>query len=482
MKESKLIKLLKSLSIEELRRFRKALQSPYFTNNSNLLSLFDLLRKYHPDFSTSKITKVKIFEKLFPNRIYNDNKVRRLLSEFVFVLEDFLLNEELKRAAFKKKKMLLGIYGRRNLYEFFEKGTQELIKEQEATPFRDMEFYGEMVDLNYDFFFHPFTIKHTLQDDALKRLMESVDKLFVLTKYRLGSEMKNREKILNKTYDIRFMNHLLNEAEGDFMKNNSSFELFKLLFELYDKVENETVFFKLKKKLEKKIKTIRRTEKSLFLTQLINYTIQQLNVGKTAFYKEGLDLYKLALDNGLVLENQRISPAVFGNVVLFGCNAKEFKWTKDFMEEFEFYLKESLKEDTIAHNMGLWYFHQNDFEQAYDKLINHSFAPAFQPKVRLNIIRILFEQFLRDQSFFELLIAQIESLEKFLHRNKLIPVPLREADINFILVTKKLATGLFERKDLRGLRESLLKQINEKVRIAGKRWLLQKVTSIREIK
>ena len=112
--DSKLLKTFKLLDKEETRRFKKLLQSPFFTTNTHLLRLYNYLIKYYPDFNHPKLTKVLIFTYLFPNRTYNDNKLRMLLREFTKQLEDFLVIKEVQNNNKEYKKQLINSYGRRN--------------------------------------------------------------------------------------------------------------------------------------------------------------------------------------------------------------------------------------------------------------------------------------------------------------------------------------------------------------------------------
>ena len=234
-----------------------------------------------------------------------------------------------------------------------------------------------------------------------------------------------------------------------------------------------------KKKLTQKINNLRPLDQSLFLTQLINFATRQINSGNDHFYKEVLDLYRLGLNHHLVITNQRIGEVAFGNILLSAFHAREFEWAKTFMEEYQKYLDETIRADAVALNQGLWHFHKEEFEEAYLQFLNYSFSNAYQPKARLNIIRTLFEQFLQDETLSDLLIAQIEAFEKFLHRNTLMPSSLKEADFNTIQLIKRMTTGITQRKNKSKLKKALLDQMNRKKRMVAKNWLIKKVNELK---
>ncbi len=475
MQDSKAIKLLKQLNPDEFRRFYRFLKSPFFTTNVHIVKMYEYLRKYYPAFNSNKLQREKVFAKLFPQTPFNYEKLAALIKKMTNLVEDYMIWIDLKSQEADRQKRLSKIYAQRNLFAFYERSRLRQLERMDKQPYRDLEYYQNRYSLDFDYFFHPLTPKHTLQDDALIRLMDSVDQTFILGKYRIASEMKNRERILAKQYDIRFLEAIENEIRNGLSNKNISLQLYQLLLQMYVPEKEGTAFEKLKNLFSENAHRIRHLDQSLLLTQMINYTVKQINIGNAAFYQKALELYKIGLEIGLVVENQKIDAAVFGNIVLLGCNAREFEWTKHFMVQNQQYLKESIRQDTVALNMGLWYFHQNDFDKAYHKFFNHTFSYAFQLKARFYLIRTLLEQFLSDDTLLDLLISQIDAFEKFLYRNKMISSYHKKTHLNSIAIIKKLAIGLSQKKDLVKLKTSLLAEIERKGNMVVKEWLISKL-------
>lgn len=476
---SKLLSLLASMSATEFRRMRKVFQSPFFTTNERHLVFYELLRKYHPIFDTLKLNKEKVFEKLYPGKPFNDGLLRVLVREFTQMTEEYLLLTKLRGENFQRKKMLSQIYKDRNLYSFFEKETKYLLKELDKNPYRDWEYYREVYELNFDYFFHPNTQKLAKEDERLLSIMESLDRQYVLAKFRIGSEMNYWRNTYAKQFDIRLFEEIKTLNETVLKEEHPLFKLYSLLFQLYESSEKDLAFAKLKPIFSENFQSLRSIDQSLFLTQLINFAIRKINIGEATFYKEALDLYKIGIEANLVLRDSNIDEAVYGNIALLGCHAKEFDWVDDFMLKHKKHLKKEIRHDAYELNRGLWFFHQNDFENARIQFMNYGYLPKFQTKARSNLMLTLFEQFLEDSSLFDLLISQLNAFEKFLHRNDLTGEYKRKAHINLVSILRKLTTGLFQRKNVEKLKESIEDQIATKKQIAGKKWLLKKVTSLK---
>lgn len=478
MKEVKLFKLLKTLDKAEFSRLSKFLRSPFFNLTPSFIDYFEAIKRYYPDFPNDKIKATKIWSKVFPDHSFQEVKFWRLSSDFHKLVKRYITALELEKRPQESQQLFIKAMNDRGNYSLFEKETKQYLENLEKQPFRDWEYHSRTYELNFDYYFHSLTQKHTLKDEALEQLMESVDLQFVLAKYRIGSEMKNRERMLAKQYPIRFLESIEAASKNGFGKENILLQHYRLLFEMYEPEKAANAFEGLKKMYSENVQNFRRFDQSLFLTQLINYTIGQIRKGIDRFYKEALDLYQIGLKLELVIENKQLNEAVFGNIVLLGCHAREFDWTDQFIEAYQNYLKEEIRIDAVALNRGLWYFHQGDFDNAYDLLINHSFSYYYQPKARTNMIINLMERFLKDSSLFDLLISQIEAFEKFIQRSKLFSAQNKEARLNWTSITKKIATGVYGKKNQKKLQSTLIKQIEEKNPLIAKKWLIQKVNQI----
>ena len=66
MRDSKLVEMLGMFSKGEMKSFEKFVVSPYFTAGRSVEGLFNILKKYHPEFDSVNIEREKIFKKLFP--------------------------------------------------------------------------------------------------------------------------------------------------------------------------------------------------------------------------------------------------------------------------------------------------------------------------------------------------------------------------------------------------------------------------------
>lgn len=471
----KLVKILQTLDPAAFRHLGNAVASPYFTSSPLLLKLYALLKKEYPEFNTEKLTKENIFKTLYPGKPFNDGALRVLVREFTKVTEDFVLFEALRNNEYARQQALVQWYGTNNLYTEFEKGSAALLADLDQTPFRDVEHFSAAATLQTSYFFHPFTQKHTLDDGTLMQLMANVDQHYILLKLRLASEMKNRERILSRKYDLLLMDEILTTGETGPIQANHTYQLYRLLLSLYGEGQNDDTFFQLKSLFIKVIDRIRFFDRSMIITQLINYAIQQLNRGITAFNKEVFDLYRLALVQNLVLVNGKIEAHVLQNIVLSGCKEDELEWTEQFIHNFAPLLEKSIAEDCKTMSLALVNYHKKDYDKAITLITNHHFFDVLlQLSTRVILIKVWFEKFLQHPQHFEHLLFQLDANEKFVRRNNVISTLKKEENLHFLQATRQLAHFILEKKPASEVRSRLEKYTDNSLRVVSRDWLRQK--------
>jgi len=473
MQQSKHIQLLRTLSKEELRRFRKLLQSPFFTTNVNLLAFHDLIKKYYPAFDAPKLTKEQVFKQLFPRKVYDDNKMRGLLKEYTRLIEEFLIWQEAKEQQ-DRPKQLLKVYAKRNLFDWYKRGRVRYIKTLEAKPFRDLAYYEEIIDLEATYFYHPTRQKFDKSDNTLAQLMEAIDKRFILSKLRYGVEVQNQKRIFQKEYDLHFWD--LVEAEIAKPNKNKVIELFSLLMKLF--AEEADSLDKLEHAFFTQIKALRLIDAQLVHGYTINYLNRKVNLGQSQYSAKALSWYKFGLDNQLLLQNDKISEAAFGNILICACREKEFAWAKTFMANYGDKINSTHREQVVQFNLGLWHYYQGALNEAFAVLYNYDFHDSFQLKVRFNTMRILFEQYLADESYYDTLLLNTKAFQKYLNRTTTFSPIIIAANKNTIELIKALMVKIDYRERKRDIKIWFADKIITQKNIVGRQWLAEKVNGL----
>ena len=144
MKDSRLIDILASFDKNELKAFRKFLDSPFVKSRRNISQLFDVLSKYHTYYKSEYISKNKIFALLFEKEEFNAKKLENLVLDLLSALESYLSHSALDSERIDMMMYLSQGYSDRRLMN----NSYRVLKKIESSPefgFGKGHFYFSML-------------------------------------------------------------------------------------------------------------------------------------------------------------------------------------------------------------------------------------------------------------------------------------------------------------------------------------------------
>ncbi len=473
MHSSKLFTLLRGLQPEEIHWFQKFLKSPFYHNGSgNTLTfrLFEYIKKYYPELNSPKLAKEKVFQKLFPNEKFNVQKLRKVMYELALLTEEFFITMRLRKKHFQKKKLLVEELGERNLYKQFEKGTKGLMEELEKLPYRDISFYKEIYELSFNYSNHQETNRQKLNSKILKNSTEHLDYFYLLQKQQLDLGIKLHEKLFKEKVGLNSI-----RKAKTVLQEEPIFKIYQLINETITQPNNDELHQRIESLFKSNFKRFGRNDKIIILKILLNYSSSQINKGNSAFFSKMFLLYKFGLERNLLINNNQIGESIFSNIITVGTYAAEFEWIENFIENYKDYLPSSVKEDAICFGLSFLFYQQKEYFKAIDLILNHTFSkPLKTLKAKTILLRSYYEQYLIDNSYFELVIAQANAFEKFIRRNELIAENTKDQYLKFILFYRKIVNAHWQKK----LDDALLIKLKNTTSVILKFWLLEKLTQL----
>jgi hypothetical protein len=476
MKETKLVKIFKSLTTEEWKYLRWFVQSNFFNTDPNLLSLYEAFAKHHPNFSSKSLTKEYLYYKVFVGQAYHDGKWRNLASKMNKLLEDYFVWLEMEHEPNTYQMLLTNAYGRRNLFEQFEKSTNELSDKLEKQSEQSLESLRERAQINLHFYHH----RHTNKAQQLGRLQAALDDLdhyYFAEKLRLASELKVFENMVTGATPIRLVMEVRNLAVGGTLRQLPYLELYERLLGQLEKeagLEQFQTTFDFFSGIADRLST---TDKLFGLLQLLNFAINQINKGEGGYRKMVMELYKLGLQEGMVITDGRISENSFVNIVSTGSIQKEYEWVKKFIHDYQEYLEPSIKEEIITLCLGLWHFHQFQFDQAIDLLSNFHFQSMENVLTsKTLLLRCNLLAFQKDSSYYTVFISYANAFDKFVNREKQLSLVRKGWYKNLIHLLLKIAKLKNEGKWEANSWIKIEVQVSEKPMLL-KSWVLELIKS-----
>lgn len=471
MHDSKIVGLLKNLDAKEFRLLYKYLKSPFFNYSASITALYEYLRKFHPAFDHPSLDRRKLYGKLFPGETYDDKKMRNLLHEFYSHLERFLVQLHIRQTSFIEKKLLIRALEQRGPYELFTNKNRELVEDLANRPYRDIQTYLELLQLEESYYFHPATNKLDSGEKSLNDILRNLDNYFIANKLRLANEVQSRQKVVRQDIPLKFVNEVLEEVDDG---GNDMIQFYSLLYQL-NTTEAEDLFFKLKKQFFDHLYALSFNDQQVILFQLLNYAIRNGNRGRNVFFKEAFDLYWFGLENEILFENGKLTDSTYTNIVFLGGKLGLIEKIETFIRENSDYLDARVRNDAKNLAMANLLYLKKAYSEIDELIGNVRFESIFyQVRARSILLRALYESFAQDDSYYDLLKARIKAFEKFMRRNDSFSELQRK---NYLAFTKFLNTLIkvklipVNRDELQSLKNKILK--NDLV--PNKQWLLDQL-------
>lgn len=474
MKNNKLTELLKIIAPKELKGLRKAILSPIFNTNNNLLIFFDKIIKYYPHFNLSEKDKKSLFSAVYPNEAYQDIKLRYLFSGLVKVVDHYIIYLQSNENAHSKERLKTDFFNNRKQFKHFAKGIEKQHELLDEMPMRNMNYWAEKMRLYNQLYTNPQHNNYDKTDKTPEYLMDASDRFFAFAKVRCGLVVRSKQKLFKADYSLLFMDDLSKEHENGFLAENNLFKIYHSAIKLTDKPEEKN-FFEYEEFFFENVKVL-HGEDRLFLFHLgLNYIIRQSNSGNTKFQIRALSWYKFAIEERILIVNDTLSKVAFSNIIHFGCKAKEIEWTLDFIQSHVKYLPLEIREDELTYSNAVVYFSQKKFNEVIMNIAEYSFNQAYILKTKSLLIRSYFELFLLDDNYYQILESSLNSHEIYLRRNKFWIERLKTPELNFCKILKKLVKKIRKREKRKEIEKWFQNEIEKNYPLAAKSWLSSKL-------
>ncbi len=474
MFSEKLFSLLQTLSKVECNRFRKYLLSPYLNDQPDVLLLFDIADKVLRDGTFTTLERTQVWQKLYPNKPYNDTHLRRLSSELSQMALRFLSAEARNENPLAEALDLQRLLEKPELKKHLSGIERNITRLLEEVPGQSTEFYLAKFNLHNNIVNK--TSKH-LSVSGYAEKLASADfylECFYLTQkleLYIGWLLYQGSRVSEKSLELPdgFWVHLENER----------FESVPLLT-VYSQVVNcllepeiESHFKILLESLESQSEHLSKTDlrKCYFIAQ--NYCALKINQGKREYYLEMFQIFKNIIQKGILLEGEILSEGIFKNIVTVGLGVGEYNWIEHFIEEHTPYLPSSIRENARIFNLSYLYFHQKRYSSVLELLGNVEYN---------NVVYLLGSKLILIQTYYELnetfaMESLIDSFRIFIRRNKVMSKNLKREYGNYLNFVKKLMDmKMFGLKATAKFREQVMATSSS----TSKKWLLEKIDELQK--
>lgn len=484
MRNSKLIEILKTFSKEELKSFKKFIISPYFTVR-NVEGLFTIIKKYHPEFNSERLTKKAVYEKLFPSEPYNEKKLKNLVVDLTRLAEKFIVYNSLDAQPNEYDRFLAAEYkNRKNDRLFFRTikaleehsggkhfGSTECFSDDEKIERLKESYYGSRNRFDKSI---PSRLKYTELFTAsflIRFLRKLRDKLRVKEGYNMPFESPLLESVL-ESIDFDRMLKLLKE------KNDPYLWLVEIYYYVYKSAYEETgsryYYSRLKESFLENIEKFSHSEKYFLFNDLVDCCIKKEALGSKEFQKEEMEIYKQMFSHNAYSanENEYLSVVLYRNILLHSLTVKDYQWLDSFIKNFTSKLRPEYRSSMMNLAFANLHFEKGESDKSLSCIRNIEFDFfLYKTDIRTLTLKIYYELNLYEAAF-----SLIDSFRHFLADTDEISGHIIYRHQNFLgfynRIIKAKSSG--ETGDV----DFILKDISSQKEIASKSWLLKKAEEL----
>lgn len=475
MQQSKLLTVLRSLDKKELKNFRQFLESPWFNTHEERIRLFDILAKHAPEFSSDAVAKEAVFGQMFPGEEFDAARLHHRASELFKLLEKFLVQVEIERDRIQQDFMLLRATKERKLDAYFQRTSNALENKLTKGGNRDWLYYLNLFRVNYLAYTHPETDKLQTTVGSLQQSMNNLDLFFAAAKLKLAVEMRNRERILNNTYEIHFLDEVIRLADTPNFQSNPIFGIYSKFLQSFMDFES-VPFEELRDLFMDNHGLFSPREQIDYFVFLINAYSFAYRSGANDIRRSQFELYRMALDRGFLVEDGSLDPQFFNHIVLIASALGEFTWTRNFIDDYEVNLPKKDRNDFREMGNAELAFASANYEEAGDHLMRVSFKDiAFKLRVRAMEICLDYEY-----GYLDVMENHLAAFNMFLRRDKSLAKPIVERNQNFIKAQRSLLRLALRPTYDRNPEEAVeqIKEVQQLEPLIYKNWLLNKFEAL----
>ncbi len=485
MKKSSIILVLRTFNSQETKRFGLYLRSPFFNTNTNVVKMYDIIKKKQSDFENNGLTKEFIFKKLYPKEEYNDERMRFLMSELLRHALDFLkyINNNSGFEEIHADINFLRVLNNRNLDKLFIKHLKIVEKffdkENNFNPF----LFRLLIDLESEKI--NFYISKDRQQESSEAILKKGEYLlfyFLVEILKARKDLLINKIVFNADFEINLVEEFVNNFKFEkilyYLKENS-FKFYPIVAIYYYSFMAQLNFkdesYKnLKKLLEENINLFNQGEKYNLYRTLESCCWEKVRSGDKSFGNKLFEIYKYILKEGLNKYEDKSYFRIdyFRNMVINGLNIKEFEWTEKFIIQYVNELAPEHRENMYNFCAALIHFEKGNFEKSLEFITNVSYEYFYlKVDVKNLLLKVYYEL-----NLFEQANSLIDSYKHFLSKNKTLSEVFKTingAFLNFYIRLIKIKTG----DDSVSIKE-LKTELSKIPHLAHKRWTLEKVDEL----
>ncbi len=477
MENTKLIKVLKTFSKQEIKSFKDFVNSPFFNKNRNVIDLAEAVLSYHPDFDSGNLSEENIYKKIFGKEKFDYFKIKNIISDLYQLAINFLKTVSVNKNSTENEIALLNELHDRKLDIIYSQREKKVSAHLESLSIRDEAFYllrhqlGKINTAHYKFEKTGYTFNQiqnefdTLLDYSLIGLL------------RLYSKMMHNKNHGNINFSMEMFENIWEYVKDKEFEGNPSCQIYKQLIQL-ELTKDEAEYRKLLELKAKYNDNIPREDMYYILNFINSFAVYRLKLGDESYYKDRFMAFRETLERNFIPSNNFLF-VNFISTYTSACMVEEYSWAESFMHQYAGAISpEEEKQNTVNYCNAFLAFRMKEYDKALEYFAKTNFKLyLMKVMVKSYSLRIFYEQNMHEQT-----LSSIDSFRHYLKSEKMIAEEQKLAHYEFL----KHVTDLTDLKHNNTKKRDNVTTGILKKRVTGmnsnplgaKNWLIEKINEI----
>ncbi len=477
MNNNKVIIALNSLTIYELNRLQKFINSPYFNINDQITSHFEYLFNSIKKENIDTLDKNTLWKHTFPKKPFNDTKLRKLNTDLLKLIEEFLSIEGLQQNPLHKANYLLKAIADKKIEKLYNStiSTVKRLSNYQLEKPASYYYYQYQIEKNIfnltSEFERKTKSKTELSNFNISSIAENLDIFFLSEKMRYLNTLLTWKNVTKHEETIQFEDDLLKQIKNIDYKAYPPLYIHYIIYLSTVEPDNDSHYQELVSNIKAHINTFPKEEAKGIFEAAINYCVRKANSGQSKYLEELFNLYNIGLESEVILVNGEITPTSFRNICFCSLRLEKYQWTEDFINKFSPKLNEKYRSNAVTFNLARVFWYKKEFEKVIELLRDVEYEDIlYNINSKITLLSVYYEL---DE--FEAFESLVQSFKAFLRRQKAMPDKRKLNYSNFIKYSDRLSKINAGDSDKIKLFKTDLEK--EKL-VSSKFWLLEKAEEL----
>jgi len=479
MKDTKAYIALESLTVYELNRFGKFINSPYFNINDKLITLFHTLYDEIRSSKASKtsLEKASVWKPLYGKANFDDVRFRKLCSDLLKLIERFLSQEQFDNNPLHRANYLSKAVSSKNLEKLYSSSisTVRRLSKQQLEKTASFYYYQYQIEKNLFNLSSEFEKKTKNRSDTsiinISDIAHNLDVFYLAEKIKYQCSLLAYKNIFKNDEEVLFIEDILKQIKIMDYESIPPIAIYYQIYLTLTEQENEGHFQNLKILIDKYLSIFPFDEAKDIYESALNYCVAKVNRGRSNYFQEIFELYEYGIENKVILTNGELSPTSFRNISITALRLGYFDWTEDFIFKNQKLLNPKYRENAVTFNLARLNIYRKDYNKVIDYLREVTFEDIFY-ELSSRAIQVVAYYELDE---IEALSAYLSSFKTFLRRHTKIPEGRRNNYKKMIAFTQKLIKlAPHMTKEIKKLEE----EIQDSENFSDKKWILEKLKEL----